>query len=359
MKICFFAAANSLHSHRWVNYFVDKGHDISWISLSETNETLKKVEFYDIGPLSTKPLTFIRQIIRFRKLIKQIKPDLLHIHSVGTYGIIGVLSGFTNIVATAWGSDVLFASQFFIKRQLIKYTLKKAKLITCDADHMIVAMTKLGIGHEKIKLIYFGIEPEKFNPGPKDSNIQEQWNSKNSAVIISLRNLESIYDIETLIKSVPAVLKKIQKIKVIIAGTGPQEDYLKKVSAKLGLERYIKFIGRYSHQDLPRILRSSDIYVSTSLSDAGIAASTAEAMAIGLPVIITDSGENRKWVSNEINGLIFPVKDSALLAEKIIDLCLNNEKREKIGREGQKNIRLKNNYYIEMEKMMNLYESLG
>ena len=358
MKICFLAGANSLHSHRWIKYFANIGHEIHWVSLMPSNEPLPKVEFYDIGPLSNNPVKIIRQVIKFRKLIKKINPDVLHIHSVGTYGLIGILSGFHPVVVTAWGSDVLIAGKSLIKKPLVKYVLQKSDLITCDADHMINAISKLGIETNKINLIYFGVEPDKFKPGPKDPDILTKWSVGDSPTVISLRNLEPIYDIETLIKCIPYILKEIPEVKFIIAGSGSQEKYLKKLTESMRVIDNTRFIGRYSHVKLPNYLNSSDIYVSTSLSDAGIAASTAEAMACGLPVIVTDSGENGKWVSCGVEGFVVPVKNPEILAEKIIYLLTNEKERTKMGENGRKTIEEKNNYYKEMEKMEKLYREV-
>jgi glycosyltransferase involved in cell wall biosynthesis len=61
----------------------------------------------------------------------------------------------------------------------------------------------------------------------------------------------------------------------------------------LNVDDFVQFLGRIPHEAMPDLLTQADIYVSTSLSDAGISASTAEAMACGLPVIVTDTGENR------------------------------------------------------------------
>lgn len=358
MKICFFAGANSVHSHRWVRYFVTKKNEVHWISLMPSIEPLQNVQFYNIGPLSTNPLKILIQTIKFKKLIKKINPDILHIHSVGTYGLIGILSNFHPVIVTAWGSDVLLGRKSIIKRPLVRYVLKKADSITCDADHMIEVMADLGITKEKMKLVYFGVEPDKFKPASKNKELLKKWNVNNSPSVISLRNLEPIYDIETLIKSVPLILKNFPEVKIIIAGAGSQENYLKELSQSLGVQNSIRFIGRYSHDELPIYLNSIDVYVSTSLSDAGIAASTAEAMACGLPVVITNSGENDKWVCDSYNGYIVPVRNPKILSEKIVYLLKNPDLRKKLGENNRKTIEDKNNYYKEMEKMEHFYRSL-
>jgi glycosyltransferase involved in cell wall biosynthesis len=102
----------------------------------------------------------------------------------------------------------------------------------------------------------------------------------------------------------------------------------------------------------------SDVYVSTSLSDAGISASTAEAMACGLPVVVTDTGENEKWVDNGKNGFVVSVKQPEILAKKIIYLLKNKEAGKKMGENARKVIEERNDYYREMGEMEEIYKKL-
>jgi len=345
MKICFLASANSVHSYKWVKYFADNGHQVHWISFTpNTQGEINKVSFYQIS------VPFPFNFLKLNNILKNIKPDIFHAHYAGVNGFLAALCNFHPFVLTAWGSDVLIVGKSFLKNIFVKYALNKADLITCDAEHMRQAMIKMGVEEGKIKIICFGVDVKKFSP----NKLQE----KNNNTIISLRSLEPIYDIETLIKAAPTVLKEIPEAKFIIAGKGSQEENLKNLVKNLGLDKAIKFMGIVPQDKLPETLGQSDIYVSTSLSDAGIASSTAEAMACGLPCIITDFGDNKKWVEHEKNGFLMPLKDFNFIAEKIIYLLKNPVESRRMGQNARKVIEEKNNYYREMEKMEKLYEKV-
>jgi L-malate glycosyltransferase len=360
MKLCFLASANSIHSYRWIKYFADKGNEIHWISLQKNEfDDLKNVKFYLLKQYPTKFLDIILNAIPVKKLIKEIKPDILHAHYAGVNGILGALSGFHPFVLTAWGSDILVAGKNFLMKPLIKLALKRADLITCDAEHMKEAMIKLGVNPEKIKIIYFGIDTKKFSPGPKDEELIRKLGIENCPVVISLRNLEPIYDVETLIRAIPLVLKEISSVKFIIAGKGSEEEKLKNLAKELKVSESIRFVGFIPNDELPKYLRTVDVYVSTSLSDAGISASTAEAMACGLPVIITKTGENEKWVKDGEGGYLIPIKNPEILAKKIIYLIKNEKLRKEFGKVNRTTIEEKNNYYKEMKKMEKLYEEIA
>lgn len=364
MRICYLADASSVHTRKWTGHFVEKRHDVHVISFEDAKIEGVTVHVLKL-PVLIRNATFplkVASIYRIKTLIKRMEPDILHAHYVTNYGLFGALCNFNPFVITAWGSDVLIVPESrlisAIKRYIATYTLKKADSVTCDAEHMKETMKRLGVPEEKIKLIYFGIDTRKFSPGQKSEKLKVRLGVYNSPTIITLRNLRPVYDVESLVKSVPLVLKEIPESKFIIAGKGPEEERLKELAKSLGVSDSVKFIGFIPNDELPEYLNSMDVYVSTSLSDAGIAASTAEAMSCGLPVIVTDVADNKEWVEDGITGFVVPTKDPKLLAEKIIYLLQNENVRKKFGKISRKIIEERNNYHKEMGKMEKIYKEL-
>jgi len=367
LKICFLGNAASIHTIKWVKFFAERGHEVHLISyglpcqkdLGRANLHILKKKI----PINTWPFnTLINlpfSVVKVRKIVKKVKPDIVNIHYVTSYGQLAVLTGFHPLVVTAWGSDVLVDPKKSLKARLVvKYVFKKADLITCDAKHMKEAIIGLGALSSKIKIINFGIDTQKFSPGDKSKELKDKLGIFDSPVVISLRSLEQIYNVETLIKAVSLIIKEIPETKFIIVGKGSQEEKLKKMVKFLKISDNIRFVGQVLNEELPKYLRIADVYISTSLSDAGIAASTAEAMACELPVVITDSGENEKWINDNENGFVIPVKSPKILAEKVIYLLKNKEIREKFSKGARQVIEQRNNYYKEMEKMENIYKEL-
>ena len=194
---------------------------------------------------------------------------------------------------------------------------------------------------------------EKFKPQPKPID------PRKPVTVISLRTLIPVYDLETLINAAAIVLKKVSSVNFVIAGDGDQRPYLEKLSKDLGVDTFIKFLGRYSPGDLPGMFKEVDIYVSTALSDSGLSASTAEAMAAGLPVVVSDSGDNHTWIKENRGGFVFPCGDAKILADKLIYLIQNPEARMSFGVWNRHVIEEKNNYYREMAKVETIYKKLA
>ena len=241
---------------------------------------------------------------------------------------------------------------------MVKYALKRADCVTCDAEHIKEPLIELGADPKKIKLIYFGTDTQKFRPEQRSQKLREELSVFDSPVIISLRRADSRGGVEYLIRAIPLVVKEFPEAKFVIAGDGSLKTELEGLAQSLGVSNSIRFIGFIPNDELPQYLNMADIYVSTSLSDAGLAASTAEAMACGLPVVITDFGDNRKWVEDSVNGFIVPLRDPETLASQIIYLLRNKDDRIKFGQANRQIIEERNNYEKEMGRMGELYEIL-
>jgi len=366
MRICYIAGIGSLHTQRWVRYFANQGHDVHVITLgsSEVN-TIKDVRLHELKSIRPQ-IRFISYganllfyAIQVRKLLREIKPDIIHTHYITFWGFLGMLSGFHPFVLTAWGSDVLIDPKHNpIWRILTKYTLARADSITCDGNNLRKALTELGAEPQKIYRVLWGVDTGNFNPEQRSEKIREDLGVSSSPMIISSKNLRLVYDIESLVKSIPLVLKKVPEAEFVIAGSGPQEAELKQLAESLSVSDNVKFIGSIPSDEYPKYLASADIYVCTSLSDGGLAISTKEAMSCELPVVITNLEVNAEWIQNGENGFLVPPKDPKTLAEKILHLSEHEDVRMRFGKAGRKLVKERFEYNKEMQKVEKLYRQL-
>jgi glycosyltransferase involved in cell wall biosynthesis len=161
-----------------------------------------------------------------------------------------------------------------------------------------------------------------------------------------------------LIRAISVVHKDIPDVTCYIIGEGKERNYLENLAGSLNiLDNNIKFLGKIPHYDVARFLKLSDIYVSTSLSD-GVSNSLLEAMSCGLPVIVSAIKANRGWVTESINGFLFPIRDYHALAAKIIYLLNNKMLREKFGATNRNIVRDHAEYKVQMSKANRSYIEL-
>jgi glycosyltransferase involved in cell wall biosynthesis len=310
MKILFLADASSYHTQRWVNYFVEKGHLCSLVTLDRGFKT--KASEYLIPSLHLPNfLKYPLALPRVRNLVRLIQPDLINAHFIPSYGFIGARLRFHPLTISTWGSDVLISpSKSWLHRKRAEYVLKKADLVTTDAHFTAVVIQQLGVERDKITQSPMGVEGSLLNPVNREK--KSYW------TIMSNRKLEPLYDVRTFIRAIPRVLSQTEKaVKFIVLGSGSQKGKLINLARRLKIENHIEFKGVVSREILEQTYRDSDIYISTSKSDS-TSVSLLEAMSLGLIPIVTDIPGNREWIKDLDNGYLFPVSDFANLAQKIL-----------------------------------------
>ncbi|MCJ7509215.1 MAG: glycosyltransferase family 4 protein [candidate division Zixibacteria bacterium] len=314
MKLLFLADGSSYHTKRWVNFFAQENHQCYLLSLEEIKEVM--AETYYIRPkLKIRGLKYISSYFQVKRVVENIKPDLINALFVPNYGFLGALLNFKPLVVSAWGSDILIsAHKSFLHRLRAKFVLNKADLILSDSNVLTERIIELGMDEKKILTFPLGIEIDKYLR-PKET--------KDTITILSIRRFEPVYDVKTLIQAIPLVLENSKrKVRFIIIGSGSQSKQLKGLAHNLESQDKVIFKENLSDEELIQTYGDSDIYVSTSLSDS-TSVSLLEAMASRLIPVVTDIPGNREWIEDGKNGLLFRPKDHKGLAQKI-NLALDN-----------------------------------
>lgn len=342
MNLIFFAPSNSIHSKKWIDFFKDK-YQITWISFYKRQvEIDTNVNYIEITSLTL----LLKHIRKINQVLE--KTNVIHLHYLGKLSWLLLFFKNKKLIVSPWGSDIKFASKKSIKGKIISLIFKKSKIITVDAKYMIYHVNKFGDFKNKVRRINFGTDTKKFS--------YKRINKLEGKIkIISLRNLEKIYKINDVINAIDLMNKSfIDRIELHIFGSGNEESYLNNLVKKKKLNKTIFFKGRYKYENLPSILKNYNLYISTSSSDAGLAASTSEAMASGIPVISSDNSENKYWLSD--CGFIYKTNEVIDLKEKLETIISNYEtitdKRRKIARDKIVN---ENDFSNEMKKMNQIY----
>jgi len=119
------------------------------------------------------------------------------------------------------------------------------------------------------------------------------------------------------------------EVRLLLVGEGPSREGLEDAAQELGIVDRVHFLG--FRDDVPRVLSALDCFVLPSLSE-GLSIATLEAMAAGLPVVVTDSGGPSELVSDGESGLIVPPGDSSALAQALIAVLHDHDLAGRLGR---------------------------
>ncbi len=167
-----------------------------------------------------------------------------------------------------------------------------------------------------------GLPVEVIAPGiqiPTDAEWQRSVTERAAAghpVVVSAGRLDHERSFETLIHAIPEIRTRHPAAEFVIAGDGEVTAELKALAQTLGVASAIRWPGWVP--DLQEVLRSAHLYVNTWPAE-GFGMATAEAMAAGVPVIVTSTGAAPELVADGVGGWIVPPRDPAALAAKILE----------------------------------------
>ena len=154
-----------------------------------------------------------------------------------------------------------------------------------------------------------------------------------------------------LLQAFKKVFDKNSKVKLLIVGTGDQEQCLRDEIIRLGLKDNVLLLG--FRNDIPELLNLFDIYVCSSISE-GLSLSVMEAMSAGKVIISTNVGGNAELIQDGQNGLLVPSKDPDALAEKILFLLNNDSLMRQLSAKAREDAI----EFYSLRKMIDTYQNL-
>jgi glycosyltransferase involved in cell wall biosynthesis len=184
------------------------------------------------------------------------------------------------------------------------------------------------------KVIPYGINFKRFRRRKADKKLVSELGLKGKTVLVAVGRLSQQKGFAYLIKALSEVKKKEKNFKLLLIGDGEERKNLEKLSKELGLEEEIIFLGKVSHDKLPKCYHAADIFVLPSLYESfGIV--FLEAMASGLPIISTNIAAIPEVVNKKVGILVKP-KNVQELAEAILALINDEKRRREMGKEGMR-----------------------
>jgi phosphatidylinositol alpha-1,6-mannosyltransferase len=186
-----------------------------------------------------------------------------------------------------------------------------------------------------------GIDTEHFTPQSSAPLLRESLGLTNNKVIVSVGRLVHRKGQDSLISSLPEILRHHPEAHVLMVGTGPYQKHLQDLVEKLEVQDSITFIGRIQYADLPRYISVGDVFAMPSrsrlagLEVEGLGIVYLEASACGLPVIAGKSGGAPDAVLEGETGITVDGRDPADIARAINSLLDDPIKAKEMGYRGR------------------------
>jgi glycosyltransferase involved in cell wall biosynthesis len=301
---------------------------------------------------------------RLMKLIFKLRPDVVqtwmyHANLVG--GIAAYLAGCKIIIWSIRSTDIprgWHSLTYWLVRICAKLSYIIPDSIVCCANSAKKSHIKLSYAENKLTVIPNGYDFQclTFNQNSRLNVRQELGVSEMEIVIGVVGRFDPLKDYKNFINAAAIIIGKRSGIKFLMIGE--HNDWSNSTICKwldeLNLRSSFYLIGQQA--DIPSYLAAMDIFCLSSISE-GFPNVVVEAMAVGLPCIVTRAGDAADIVEDD--SFVVPVNDPAKLAEALLLMCnLNSLGRKSIGNLNAKKVRDKydiNKIYNEYQSLYNLF----
>ena len=209
-----------------------------------------------------------------------------------------------------------------------------ADAVTACCHFSAVGLTKTdGFAGARIQIIENGIDVDRYGP-PADKALAKEdvGLDPDRRYIIHVARHHPVKDQPTLLRGFAAAVPHLPRVDLLMVGDGPLRGELESLAVALRIPERVKFLG--IRTDIPDLMRAADVFALTSLSEAA-SLTLLEAMASGLPAVVTNVGGNPEIVRHEQEGLLFPRGDAAECASGFLRLLGDPDFAEKLGAAGR------------------------
>ena len=249
----------------------------------------------------------------------------------------------------------------FVLRSYEKKLMKRSDALIAVSKYTVDELTDLyGIDKTKIHVIYNGVDIERFKPRPNRAELRQEFGlEKDTKAVLFVGRLYHRKGLETLLRSVPPVLKEFSNVKFVISGTGfkQKEESLRNLAKELDIEDHVKFRGYVPDDKLPFLYSASDIFVLPAIYE-NFPFAILEAQATGLPVISTKVGGIPEILVDNENGFVIEPRDPTQLTQKVLALLQDPKLAKTMGDRGRKLIEEKFDWHLITAQVIDLYHKV-
>jgi glycosyltransferase involved in cell wall biosynthesis len=283
-------------------------------------------------------------MLRLWKTIRRIRPYAVHSYMGGTNELCLVLGRLLR-ARVVWA---IRASNVELSRydRIARYSFHVAKWLSRFVDLIIVNSQagreyhiEKGYCGKRMEVIPNGIDTERYYPDPEAGrHVRAEWGIGDREFLIGfVGRLDPMKDHTTFMKAAALLMKERNGVRFVCVGNGP-ESYRRQMQLlgdDLNLGRKLTWAG--PRDDMPAVYNAFDIFSSSSSYGEGFSNVVGEAMACGLPCVVTDVGDSA-LILGEF-GIVVPPCDPQAVTEgwkRLLGLTL--EERKRIGLAARKRI---------------------
>jgi Glycosyltransferase len=298
------------------------------------------------------------------RLLKKTNTDIAHVNNLASWFDVALASTLANCkcIETFHGVEEDLIKFPIYRRLLVKTASLLTRQVTAVAESAADWLIKLtGIKRHNIRVIPNAVDTDFFKPCPSiviKRKLRIDLGLPEACLLMGcVAGLRPVKNHEGLLRAFARIVSGKRSttpnndICLAIIGEGSLMSELQRLSKRLSIEDKVIFMGR--RNDVHKILQALDLFVLNSKTE-GMSYAVLEAMASGLPIIVTDVGANAELVNHGKEGYLIPREDSESLVRCIVQVNNNRFQLSDMGKNSRKKI-IKS---YSLSKMVSSYKDL-
>src|SRR5688572_25612172 len=328
------------------------GHRTLLVAHSEGELRQRAKEGLDLVALAPKTEMDLTAAWRLSRIIKQLKPDIVHAHD--PHGV--AMAGLALSMSTQLVKPPLVAARrvdFHLRgSSLSRWKYRQVDCFLCASEAIRQMLIGDGVPAVRAVTVYEGIDLERVASAPSTNLHEDLWLPHHAPIVGNVAALVPHKGQRHLIEAAALVVRRVPDARFVIAGEGELRPALERQIKEHHLEKHVLLAG--FRPDILSVHKAFDIFVMSSVTE-GLGTSLLDAMACGKPVVATTAGGMPEVVVDGRTGLLVPPRDHEALADAIVRLLNDPAARAEMAAAGLARVRAKFSLERMVEETLDAY----
>ncbi|MFN3742130.1 MAG: glycosyltransferase family 4 protein [Anaerolineales bacterium] len=356
MRILYFSLDYTPHDYRFLTSLAAAGYEVFYARL-QTRALEDRLLPPEVEQVRWEGETehfhwrdLPRKVSAFRHLWQRIKPDLVHAGPIQTCAFIAAMAGVSPLLTMSWGFDLMEdAERNAWWRWTTRYTLRRSTFFVSDAEVTRRKAIAYGMPAERTQVFPWGVDLQHFAPPSRARFPTDHYH------LLCNRSWEARYGVDVLVRAFIRLARERDDVSLFLLGNGSQAPLIHHLLQEGGVWERVYMPGRISNADLPPWYHRAHLFISPSHVD-GSSVSLMEALACGLPVVVSDIPANREWVEEGVNGWLFPDGEDKALSEVLLRVLAEPFRLPQIGQAGRQVAEARADWRKNFQKLIQAYQ---
>ncbi|HEX6179338.1 MAG TPA: glycosyltransferase family 4 protein, partial [Thermoanaerobaculia bacterium] len=334
----------------------ERGHDVTIISRPgsalETETIAAGVRFRGL-PLRHQ--FDIASIVGMRKLVRELRPDVIHVHKGKAHAIALAATFRAPVGAFVVNRGVSFALDLWNRGKYRTRRVDRVVTVCRQIKDVIVKTGKLPDG--KVDVVYAGTDVNVFDPAKHDPrDFRREKGIPDDRFLIAQVGMRDWKGWKELTDAVAYVARRHDRAHLILIGNIDVAPEVREYARSRGVEDRVTPVEYRA--DMPNVFASCDLVVDASWAGTGITGTIREAMALEKPVIATNAGGNDELITSSDVGWLIPMRDHDALVRAIEEVITNPQRSAEVGRNARRHVVKGYSKELRIDRLEELYSSI-